>query len=125
MQMRTRHASGLPGESQPLALPKFVSHLDVYLRKMHINSKEPLPVIHDYAIALVEEFLRQYHRPRVRYHDRRAFAYRKVRPPVGTAQFLIKYAGHPKRLRRLCLHRRDKIARPQRRADEMRKCPVL
>src|ERR1700686_1662539 len=125
MQMWASDASRLPGESQPLTLPQLVPRLHLYFRQVHVDSEQSLPMIHDHAVALVEQFLRQYHRPRVRYHNRRTLAYREVRPPMRTGQLLIENPGHPKRVRRLGLSWRHKIARPLRRGYKMRECPVL
>ena len=72
MQMWSRYAAGLPGETQALTLPKSVSGFHLNLRQVHVNSEQPLPMIHNYAVALVKQFLRQYHPPRIRHYNRLA-----------------------------------------------------
>jgi hypothetical protein len=54
MQMWPRDSSRFPGKSQSVTLPKLVPRLHLYLRQMHVDSEEPLPMIHDHAVAFVE-----------------------------------------------------------------------
>src|ERR1700722_2178729 len=123
--MRTGGASCLAEESQAISLDKFVADTHVYFRHVHINGEEALPVIDDDAVALVEKAAREYDCPGVRHDNRGTFAYREVCAAMGAAQLFVENMGHAERVGGLGLYRRDKVARPLGRGQEMRECAGL